>query len=320
MTFRALAIALLSLTSTVDGPPARTAAREEQVVFSSDDGRVLAGTLTLPDGAPPYAVALSLTGSGSHLRDGNRTPEHPYRPFRHIANALAARGIAMLRLDDRGIGGSTGDGNAATGDDVANDARAAMRWLRARADIDGARVALIGHSFGGEIAPLVAASDPAVAAVVLMGAPARNFRETMKYQNRYLIEVDPTIPAELKAAALERMTTEQERNVATSAEKWRPWSQDRDPLLTARKLRCPVLILQGMTDRAVPPSDATLLEKAIREGGNAHVTVRFFENVNHHFQRDPIGARSGYDRLPTQDLAPEFLDVLGEWLRAIVAR
>jgi dienelactone hydrolase len=174
---------------------------------------------------------------------------------------------------------------------------------------------LIGHSFGGEVAPIVAASDPAIAAVVLMGAPARNFRETMKYQNRYLVDIDTTIPAAKKAAALERMTAQQEHNAASSVEKWRQWSQDRDPLPTARLVRCPVLILQGMTDRAVPPSDATLLENAIREAGNHRVAVRFFEKVNHHFQRDPVGARSGYDRLPTQDLAPEFLDALGEWLR-----
>lgn len=289
--------------------------REEEVVIPGRDGRQLAGTLTLPArGRAPFPVALTLTGSGAHFRDGNRTPDHPYRPFRHIAAALAAKGVACLRLDDRGVGGSTGDANAATGDDVADDARVAVAWLRSCPGIDPARVALIGHSFGGEVAPLVAADDPKIAAVALMGAPARNFRETMRYQHRYRIEHDPSIaPAQREAALTEAMRL-QESNVARSVEKWRQWSQDRDPLPTARRVRCPVLILQGLTDRAVAPEEATMLEQAIKGAGNPRVTVRLFDSVNHHFQIDPVGAREGYDRLPTQDLAPQFLETISSWL------
>ena len=76
--------------------------REQDVLIPARDGRQLAGTLTLPAvGHPPFPVAISLTGSGAHHRDGNRAPAHPYRPFREIANALADKGIAMLRMDDR---------------------------------------------------------------------------------------------------------------------------------------------------------------------------------------------------------------------------
>jgi len=82
----------------------------------------------------------------------------------------------------------------------------------------------------------------------------------------------------------------------------------------ARSVRCPVLILQGTTDSAVPPGDAKLLEDAIRGAGNADVTLRYFDKLNHHFQRDSVGAREGYDRLPTQDLAPEFLAAVSQWL------
>jgi uncharacterized protein len=289
--------------------------RQEEVSIAGREGRRLAGTLTLPvTGKPPFSAALTLTGSGAHFRDGNRTPDHPYRPFRHIAAALAARGVATLRLDDRGVGGSTGDASSATGDDTADDARVALEWLRQRADIDPARLALIGHSLGGEVAPLVAADDPRLAALVLMGAPAQNFRETMRYQHRYLIENDPEIPPGQRETALAEAMRRQEENVAASVEKWRPWAQDRDPLPTARRVRCPVLILHGLTDRAVPPDDASRLAEAIRGGGNARVTVRLFPSVNHHFQHDPVGARAGYDRLPTQDLEPAFLDALSSWL------
>jgi dipeptidyl aminopeptidase/acylaminoacyl peptidase len=276
----------------------------------------LAGTLALPAGRGPFPAVTTLTGSGAHYRDGNRTPDHPYRPFRQIAEKLAACGVATLRVDDRGVGGSTGDASAATAEDTAADGAAALAFLRARPEIDPRRVGLIGHSYGGEIAPMVAAEDPKVAAVVLLAGPERPFRETMRYQNRYGIENDPHIaPADREKALAEAMV-QQDANVKASTEAWRRSIQDRDPLPTARRLRMPVLILQGSTDRAVEPEDAVLLERAIREGGNPRVERHLFPGVNHHFQRDPIGAREGYDQLPTQDLAPEVLDTLCAWLAA----
>lgn len=303
-------LGLVLLTHALSAGP-----REEQVVIAGREGVHLAGTLTLPAaGRPPFPAAISLTGSGLHYRDGNRTPGHPYRPFREIAGALAARGVAMLRLDDRGVGGSTGDAHAATGDDVADDTRVAIAWLRARNDIDPAKVAVIGHSFGGSVAPMVAAEDPRIMALVLMAAPAVSFRETMRYQHGYNIDREPSIPAERRAAVLEQRMAQQDRNVAASTEMWRRWSQDRDPLPTAKRVRCPVLILQGLTDRAVSPGDARTLDRAVREAGNPRVTLRLFEGLNHHFNVDPVGATDGYDRLKTQTLAPEFLETLSVWL------
>ena len=278
---------------------------------------ILAGTLTLPErGRGPFPAVVTLTGSGAHLRDGNRTPGHPYRPFREIADALAGCGIATLRMDDRGVGASAGNADAARAEDTAADAQAALRFLRARPDVDARRVGLIGHSYGGEIAPMVAAADPAVAAVVLLAGPARPFRETIRYQHRYRIENDPSIAVADREAALAEAMRQQETNVAASTEAWRRSIQDRDPLPTAGRLRMPVLILQGLTDRAVDPEDARMLERAVREGGNRRVERKLFPGVNHHFQRDPVGAREGYDRLPTQALAPEVLATLCSWLDA----
>jgi dipeptidyl aminopeptidase/acylaminoacyl peptidase len=293
---------------------AAAAPAQEDVQVPGPAG-TLAGTLTLPSaGRRPFPAVITLTGSGAHFRDGNRTPDHPYRPFRQIAQALSACGIATLRLDDRGVGGSAGDAAAATLEDTAADARAALRFLRGRPDVDARRLALIGHSYGGAVAPVVAAEDPQVAAVVLLGAPARTFRETMRYQHRYRIENDPAIAPEGRAAALAAAMAQQDANVKSSTEAWRRSIQDRDPLPTARRLRMPLLILQGLTDRAVEPEDARRLEEAVRGAGNARVERRLFPGVNHHFQHDDVGAREGYDRLPSQDLAPEVLQALCGWL------
>jgi uncharacterized protein len=306
--------------STAAGSEVGTAPfREQEVVIEGAPAGRLAGTLTLPTNASlPFAVVVTLTGSGAHHRDGNRTPADPYRPFRQIAHALAGYGVATLRLDDRGVGGSTGNNDAASGDDVAADTHAALGWLRKRQDVAGDKLALIGHSFGGAVAPLVASTDPRLAAVVLLGAPAVTFRQTMRYQNHYRIWSDPAIRPEDREAELARATKRQAEYVRTGGVAWRRWSQDRDPLPTARLVRCPVLILAGLTDRAVDPENARTLSRTLREAGNAAVTLRLFPEVNHHFQHDPVGAREGYNRLPTQDLAPEVLQAMGEWLRGVL--
>ncbi|MET0555647.1 MAG: dienelactone hydrolase family protein, partial [Vicinamibacteria bacterium] len=140
------------------------------------------------------------------------------------------------------------------------------------------------------------------------------FRETMRYQETYRIAHDPAVPPAARTAALAEAMGRQATNVAASTEAWRRSIQDRDPLPAARRLRMPVLILHGTTDRAVDPADASMLESAIRDAGNVRVTRRMFDGVNHHFQRDPVGARAGYDRLPTQDLAPEVPHALCGWL------
>lgn len=313
----------VSLTGVAAGAqtPMGTTWREESVVIPGRDGRSLAGTLTLPDtGGVRLPVVVTITGSGGHHRDGNRTAADPYRPFRAIAAALAARGIATLRLDDRGVGESSGNNATADGHDVADDVRVAVDWLRRHSRIDPDRVALVGHSFGGVVAPIVAAGDTTLAAVVLMGAPARNFRETMRYQLAYTIERDTSVPPARRAAVLERATLRQERNAAGSPERWRSWLQDYDPLPTAARVRSPVLILHGRTDRAVPLGDAHALDSTMRASGNLRVTQRIFDDVNHHFQRDPVGSREGYGRLPTQDLAPEVLEALTDWLAESLSR
>jgi uncharacterized protein len=110
---------------------------------------ILADTLTLPSaGRAPFPAVVTLTGSGAHFRDGNRTDEPDYRPLRRIAERLAGCGVATLRLDDRGVGGSAGDADAATAEDTAADTRAALDFLRSRRDVDARRLGLVGHSDG----------------------------------------------------------------------------------------------------------------------------------------------------------------------------
>jgi uncharacterized protein len=96
-----------------------------------------------------------------------------------------------------------------------------------------------------------------------------------------------------------------------------PWLRfwlDYDPLPMARRLRQPVLILQGETDRQVTAGQAHELAAAIREGGNRDVTVRVFLDVNHLFLRDPDGAPQAYAALGSMAVPEEVLGTLADWL------
>ena len=142
--------------------------RREEVVFSNGD-IVLAGELTLPDGDGPHAAVVLISGSGDQDRDSDFGG---FRLFAVLADHLAGAGVASLRFDDRGVGGSTGDRLQATLQDRAGDVEAAVDVLRSRDDINAGSVGLVGHSEGGIVAPVVANRTDGVAFVVLLAAPA----------------------------------------------------------------------------------------------------------------------------------------------------
>ncbi len=134
-------------------------------------GITLAGTLTEPRGGGPFPALLLITGSGPQNRDEEL---FGHRPFRLVADRLTRRGFAVLRLDDRGVGRSTGSFATATVEDFVADARAALAFLAARGEVDRARLGVLGHSEGGLVAASVAVparGAPPVAFVVLLAGP-----------------------------------------------------------------------------------------------------------------------------------------------------
>jgi pimeloyl-ACP methyl ester carboxylesterase len=145
-----------------------TAYGEEEVTFTNGDV-TLAGTLTLPSTPGPHPAVILITGSGPQDRDEQ---VFGMRPFRLIADHLARDGIAVLRYDDRGVGGSTGNVQLATSEDFADDALAGVALLRARSDIRSDAVGLIGHSEGAIVAPIASVKSPHVAFLVLLAGTA----------------------------------------------------------------------------------------------------------------------------------------------------
>jgi pimeloyl-ACP methyl ester carboxylesterase len=142
--------------------------REVPLTYENKAANVrLAGTLTVPPGAGPFPAALLISGSGAQDRD-ETILEH--KPFLVLADDLTRRGIAVLRVDDRGVGGSSGAPASSTSEDFAGDVLAGIATLKSRSDINPRAIGLIGHSEGGVIAPLVAARSNDVAFIVLLAA------------------------------------------------------------------------------------------------------------------------------------------------------
>ena len=134
---------------------------------SYDNGPIhLAATLTIPQGKGPFPAVVLITGSGAQNRDEEIMG---HRPFYVIADILTRAGIAVLRADDRGVGGSTGGlVDDATTDELAGDTVAGIEFLKNRPEVAKDRIGLIGHSEGAIIAPLIASRDPDVAFIVML--------------------------------------------------------------------------------------------------------------------------------------------------------
>lgn len=287
-----------------NGPPPDSAYRAADVSIRAPQGHVLAGTLTMPPGRGPFPAAVLITGLSPNDRNEG---DPPWMPLRDIADALTRRGIAVLRVDDRGVGGSTGDRASSTTLDEAADVRTEIAWLRSRPRIRHDRVALVGYSEGGLIAPMVASGDPAVAAVVTLAGPGVSGAEVARYQITAAVARDTTIAPADREAAVQRelndtLTVREKSYLAI------------DPIAYARRVRCPALIVQGGNDQHVPVRSAERLAWAMRESGNRDVTVRIFPGVSHSLLPDVNGVSSGWVYLPAFGTSPEILRTVGEWL------
>ena len=157
-----------TLNRPMDPQPPYPYRVETVMVSNTKDKLKLAGTLTIPISKKPVPAVVLITGSGAQDRDESIAG---HRPFLVIADALTRRGIAVLRMDDRGVGQSTGAFAAASSADFVNDALAGVAFLKKRRDIKSSKIGLIGHSEGGLIAPAAAVASQDVAFIVLLAGP-----------------------------------------------------------------------------------------------------------------------------------------------------
>jgi len=192
----------------VRGPAKKVEEPEEVVpykkeeVFFYDDSIKLAGTLTIPPTQGPHPAVVMITGSGPQNRDEEL---FGFKPFKIIADHFTRKGIAVLRYDDRGVGGSTGNTNQSTTADFARDALAAIHFLQSRSDINPTQIGLCGHSEGGIVGPLAASQSSDVDFVICIAGTGVPGWKIVLAQDDLIMRADSTSEEKIwQALALER--------------------------------------------------------------------------------------------------------------------
>ena len=319
--------------------------RSEEVIFENKKAGVkLAGTLTLPQTGSNFPVAVLITGSGKQNRDEEMLG---HKPFLVLSDYLTRNGIAVLRYDDRGVAQSTGNFNSATSVDFADDATSAVAYLQTRKDINKNKIGLIGHSEGGMIAPIVASASKEVNFIILLAGIGVKGDELMLRQKKEIEELQGYSPTQVEAsqqfmagayqiithstthsASLHDSVVDYFTNVskgslskkqitAITKQITTPWFSyllQFDPAIYLRKVKCPVLALNGSKDLQVSPNEnLSAIKKNIESNGNKHVTTIELKNLNHLFQECTTGLPTEYATIE-QTYSPQMLQAIKDWL------
>lgn len=325
---------------------------EEEVSYENKSAKVtLAGTFTFPKGAGPFPAVLLITGSGPQDRDEALLG---HQPFLVLSDYLTRQGIAVLRVDDRGVGKSTGDFAKATTQDFATDVLAGVAYLKTRKEVNPKQIGLIGHSEGGVIAPIVATKSPDVAFIVMMAGTGLPGDQILYLQGALIMKANgaPEAAIKVERESQEKMfaVLEKETDSATTEAKlmtilqeslaklpeaqrkaaepqavaqikslngpWFRYFLTYDPRPTLRKVTCPVLAINGEKDLQVPPKEnLPEIEAALKAGGNKDFTIKELPGLNHLFQSAKTGSPSEYNEIE-ETIAPVALKTMADWILA----
>jgi pimeloyl-ACP methyl ester carboxylesterase len=291
----------------------------------------IGATLTRPSGAGAAApapgrlpVAILLSGSGVGDRDGFALG---VPTLAQLAGALAEGGIMAVRYDKRGYGQSGGRAESATLSDYAEDARAVVKWLAARKDVDGRRIALVGHSEGAWVALLAASRERRIAGVVSIAGPSRTGAELILEQQQHALDqMNLSDEERTKRVALQK----QIQSAVLTGKGWdaippamrkqadTPWFQSLlafDAAKVIDDVRQPLLLVHGELDRQVPVAHADrLAELARKEGKSKSVDVVIVRGVNHLLTPATTGEVSEYATLPDRNVSKDVTSAIGAWL------
>lgn len=326
----------------------------EEVKFENKEAGIkLAGTLTYPKDGTKHPAVVLITGSGSQNRDEELMN---HKPFWILADYLTRNGIAVLRFDDRGFAQSEGNFAESTTEDFASDAYSAVRYLKARKEIDPKNIGLIGHSEGGMIAFMLGAKHKDIAYLISMAGSAIKGDSLMIRQARKLVLTSGVSEeiAEQNAQTIKRIQEEinkhsrdfikmnldsligivlpqednwsnsdmMKRNIANSFYQWTsPWGyyfMNYDPMCDIRKISCPVFAINGEKDVQVE-ADIHMpnIEKGLKEAGNKRYTLKIYPDLNHLFQHCETGAMSEYATIE-ETMSEEVPEDIAKWIKEII--
>lgn len=287
----------------------------KEVTVPGPDGPLAGTLLDAPRRAP---AILLLPGSGPTDRNGDNSLGVKGGVYRQLAEGLNARGIAVLRTDKRGIGGSAkaaADPNHVTIADYVADTRQWVDLLHATHRC----VWLAGHSEGGLIA-LAAASKLDVCGVVLIAAPGRKLDAILHEQ------LAASLPADMMAAtdkAIGSLAAGKTIDPATVPAPVRPLFNTatqaylidmmrQDPAAEVAALKVPVLIVQGEADLQVRPADAEALARA-----QPKAVLKLIPGMNHVFKAAPAGDRTANLQTYGSEapIVPELIETIAAFVK-----
>lgn len=276
-------------------PPsyANAAAFTEREIIVGEGEWALPGTLSVPNGAGPFAAVVLVHGSGPNDRDQALGPN---RPFRDLAHGLASRGIAVLRYDKRSkvhgpkmaaIAGMT------VNEEAVVDAALAVDLLARTPSIARDRIFVAGHSLGGMLVPRIAAASPAARGFIVLAGAARPLEQAILEQSQYLASLDGVVSPQEQAGidSAKAMVDRVRALTAADAAAGRMiggvpasyWLDLRgyDPPEAAKAVARPMLVLQGERDYQVTMKEFERWKAAL--AGRPDVVFKSYPPLNHRF-------------------------------------
>ena len=310
------------------------------------DSAVIAGALTVPHGDGPFPAVVLIGGTGLQDRDGTAMG---HRPFRVIADYLGRRGIAVLRLDERGIGDSGGSSGEISGETIARDVQTALEQVARDKRIDTAKLGIIGHSEGGLIAATIAQRSRLPKYLVLLATPGISMRDLYHHQTKTrlaaagmdstrlpgLTAFTDSIYVIVSSADTAEMRTRLRALFANSAfadvlaltmpgradqsihllqVPATRWTARQNPEQLLGRLHMPVLALIGANDPLVPAApNIAAINRIMRKAGNNAADVRQLPGLTHMFVAGELGGIFDYGMQP-ETFAPVALEVIADWI------
>jgi pimeloyl-ACP methyl ester carboxylesterase len=299
---------------------------DEQVQVRAN-GFSLAGTVSKPRGAAGTRLPAVVLVGGSGPTDRDETVAG-IPIFGQLAGSLADAGFLVLRYDKRGVGQSGGRPESATLADYADDLRASVRYISDRRDVDRNRIAVVGHSEGGSVGMIAASKENRIRALVLVATIGVTGAELN------MAQVTHALSRSSRSEAEKQSTIELQRRIQTAVltgQGWDgippglrrqaeiPWFHSFlsfDPAKPIQDIRQPILIVQGMLDTQVAPSNAERLEQLARGRKRATaVDVVKVPGVNHLLVPATTGEVDEYQTLPDKNVSPAVSGAIADWLR-----
>jgi alpha-beta hydrolase superfamily lysophospholipase len=289
---------------------------ERAVEVGSDPA--LPGHLSTPLGAGPFPAAVLVGGSGPNDQDETLGPN---KIFKDLAWGLASRGIAVLRYDKRTL--QAPEGVSSVREEYFDSFDQALALLAKDAQIDRARVVLIGHSEGAYLAPWMAEEHRSLAGIVLLSAPSRGLAGLIVEQEEYLVSLDPGNPVLAKGL----VEAKRERDRADSPDLKpdelvfnTPGSyflslRDYHPIQVAARMDLPMLFVQGDRDYQVSAErDFKPWKEGLSKKKNA--TFHLYPGLNHLLIAGE-GPPSPKDYAQVSHLDAQVVDLIATWILAL---